>query len=39
MEVAARHNLDNSQGDQITLPWMADADLVRRTVAGLFQES
>ncbi len=39
MEVAARHNLENSQEDHITLPWVADADLVRRTVADSFQES
>ncbi len=39
MEAAARHNAENEQGDRITLPWIADADLVRRTVAGAFQES
>jgi urocanate hydratase len=39
MEVAADHNQSNDNGDQITLPYLADDDLVDAAVDRMFDET
>jgi urocanate hydratase len=39
MAVAAAHNQENKVGDQITLPYLADADAVSQAVATLFEDA
>jgi hypothetical protein len=36
MEVAAAYNRENKGGDQITIPYLADADAVSKAVDDLF---
>jgi urocanate hydratase len=38
MEVAAAYNQENTNGDQITLPYLADENLVNDAVAAIFDE-
>ena len=38
MEVAMAYNRNNTNGDQITIPYQADKELVTGAVAGLFSE-
>jgi urocanate hydratase len=37
MEVAAAHNQENTNGDQITLPYVADEKLVNDAVERIFK--
>jgi urocanate hydratase len=37
MDVAAAYNRENDNGDQITLPFLADGDAVDAAVAQLFE--
>ncbi|MGA7277076.1 MAG: urocanate hydratase [Desulfocapsaceae bacterium] len=39
MEVAMAYNSENSNGDQITIPYQADTDKVSEAVAALFAET
>jgi urocanate hydratase len=39
MGVAAAYNRENDNGDQITLPFVADGDAVQAAVDGLFSNT
>jgi urocanate hydratase len=38
MEVAMAYNRNNTNGDQITIPYQADNELVTEALAGMFSE-